>query len=296
MSGGSLSYLERFIRGLDKIETGRPGGISNDKWLVIDYRPEYGPILTRYLSYDNEQVRAETVMLLTDVKELLAADIVRKMSRTDTEKVKGACVGYLTAISETEEKIPKLLETIRFKNGEEFSKAANLLGTFGRKEDIDDIRKVYGMVKGKMREEIHLTLSKIIGRYPDLQPKSELILSVPVRPDEDSFDRFVNKAIEYLDIRYRGNISPQNNISADTGNNILSALKKMRIRLYNESDNLERYGAEETDLADRLSDLISWAYDDLANKAIYNSDTGNTCSECGTDMIFYKGFWSCPKC
>lgn len=296
MSGGSLSYLQRFIQGLDRIETGRPGGISNDRWLVINYRPEYGPILTRYLSYDDEQVRAETVMLLTDVRELLAADIVRKMSMTDTEKVKGACIGYLVSLSETEEKIPKLLETIRFKSGEEFSKAANLLGSLGRVEDIDDIRRVYGMVKGKMREEIHLTLSKIIDRYPELRSRGELLLSLPVRPDEDAFDRFVNKAIVYIDVRYRENVFPEKFISTNAKNNILSALNTMRVRLYNESDNLERYGAEETDLANDLSDLISWAYEDLAGKTEYCPEKENVCPKCGSDMVLYKRVWSCPKC
>lgn len=51
MSNYSIGYLQRYMGGIDKIETGRPGGISDDRWLVIHYDPKYGPILTRYLSF-----------------------------------------------------------------------------------------------------------------------------------------------------------------------------------------------------------------------------------------------------
>lgn len=295
MSNNRASYLERYIGGVDKIETGRPGGISDDKWLVIYYTPNYGPILTRYLSYDNEQVRAETIMLLTDVREPVAADMIRKMSTSDTEKVRGACIGYLAVVSETEELVPQLMDTIKHKRGEEFSKAASILGTIGRSEDIEDIRKVYGQVKGEMRNEIRTTLSRIIDRHPDLESKRNFILSLPIRPDEDAFDSFINRSVEYIDTRYRNNVFSDKKISVIAKNNIISALNKMSTRLYNESDNLQYYGEEETDRTVELKDLIFWASEDLATKTVYGSE-GHMCSKCGADMVFYRGLWSCPDC
>lgn len=295
MSNSRAGYLERYMGGVDKIETGRPGGISNDKWLVIYYNPKYGPTLIRYLSYENEQVRAETIMLLTDVREPAAADIVRKLSTSDTEKVRGACIGYLAAVSEAEELVPQLMDIIKHKRGKEFSKAASMLGSIGRNEDIEDIRNVFGQVKGEMRNDIRNTLSRIVDRYPHLKSKRDLILSLPVRPDEDAFDSFITKSIEYIDTRYRNNVFPEKNISAMAKNNIISALTKMSTRLYNESDNLQHYGAEETDRVAELTDMISWASEDLATKIVYGEE-GHMCSKCGADMVYYKGLWSCPHC
>lgn len=295
MSNYRAGYIERYIGGIDKIETGRLGGISDDKWLVLYYNPKYGPILIRYLSFDNEQVRAETIMLLTDVKEPLAADTIRKMSTSDTEKVRGACIGYLAAVSETEELIPQLMKIIKYKRGEEFSKAALTLGSIGRDEDIEDIRNVLGQVKGEMREEIRNTLSRIIYRYPDLKSKRDFILSIPVRPDEDAYDSFINRSIEYIDIRYRNNVFPDAKISVTAKNNIVSALNKISARLYNESDNLQHYGEEETDRTVELYDLITWASEDLATKTVYGNER-HVCSKCGGDMVYYRGLWSCTNC
>ncbi len=295
-SSGKAGYLERFIGGIDKIETGRPGGISADRWLVVHYRPEYAPILEHYLSYDDERVRTEVIMLLTDVRESYVAATIRDMSIRDTETVRGACIGYLSAFLEIEERIPLMLEIIRYKRGEEFSKAAKTLGSIGRIEDIDTIRRSYGMVKGSMRDELHDTLSRIINRHPELEPKRNLILSVPVRPDEDAFDLFLNKSIEYLDVRYRNNIFSEKIISATSHKNIASALNRMNLRLYNEADNLNLYCAEETERADFLTDLIFWASKDLNGKIIRGSDIDHRCPRCGRDMIFYNGLWSCPHC
>ncbi len=295
-SSGKAGYLERYIGGIDRIETGRPGGVSADRWLVVNYRSEYAPILERYLSYDDERVRAETIMLFTDVKEPSVADTIREMSITDTERVRGACIGYLSAFTDAEERIPELLNTIRYRTGDEFSKAAGLLGSVGRIEDIDTIRKSYGLVKGTMRNELHRTLSRIIDRNPELELRRELILSLPVRPDEDAFGSFLGRSIEYLDVRYRENIHPEKIISAKVRNNIASALNKMNIRLYNESDNLEHYGAVETERADRLSDLIRWATDDLDGKTVKTSDVAHRCPKCGKNMTYYNGMWSCTDC
>lgn len=295
-SSGKTGYLERYIGGIDRIETGRPGGVSADRWLVVHYRPEYAPILKRYLSYDDERVRAETVMLFTDVKEPYVAETVRTMSIKDTEMVRGACIGYLSVFSEIEEKIPLMLDTIRYKRGEEFSKAAGMLGSIGRIEDIETIRRSYGMVKGSMRNELFDTLSRIIDRHPEMEQKRNLILSLPVRPDEDAFDRFLSKSIEYLDVRYRGNIFPEKNISATSHNNVASALNKMNIRLYNEADNLNLYCAGETERADLLADLIAWATKDLAGKIVRESEVAHRCPRCSNDMVFYNGIWSCPHC
>ena len=295
-SSGKAGYLERYIGGIDRIETGRPGGISDNRWLAVNYRPEYAPILERYLSYDDDRVRAETVMLFTDVRESSVIDTVRKMSTSDTERVRGACIGYLSVFAEAEERIPELLKTIRYKTGAEFSKAAGMLASIGRAEDVDTIRRSYGLVKGAMREELHETLSRIVDRHPELGSRRALILSLPVRPDEDAFGNFLNKSIEYLDVRYRENIHPGKTVSAKTRNNIASALNKMNFRLYNESENLEFYGAVETERADRLTDLIVWATEDLAGKTVLASDITRGCPKCGKAMTYYNGIWSCIHC
>ncbi len=295
-SSGKAGYLERYIGGIDRIEAGRPGGISSDRWLVVNYRPEYAPILERYLSYDDERVRAETIMLFTDVRETSVADTVRRMSINDTERVRGACIGYLSAFADADEKIPELLKTIRYRTGREFSEAAGMLGSIGRIEDIDTIRKSYGLVKGTMRDELHGTLSRIIDRHPELESRRSLILSVPVRPDEEAFGKFLDKSLEYLDVRYRESIHPERAISAKVRNNITSALNKMNLRLYNESDNLEHYGTVETERADALSDLIAWTREDLAGKTVHTSDIAHRCPKCGKGMTYYNGIWSCTHC
>ncbi len=296
MSDNRVNYLERFLGGMDKVEAGRPGGISDDRWLVAYYRPEYAPVLLRYLSYGNENVRAETLMLLTDVREPAAADAVRRMSSSDTEKVRGACIGYLNAVSDAEDRIPSLMDSLKYSRGEEFSKAASLMGAFGRKEDIDDLRRIYGQVRGEMRKELFNALERIIGRYPELLPKRDMLLSVPLPPEEDAFDRFITVSMEYLDKRYRENVSSQKKIDAKTAGNVSAALKKMRVRLYNESDNLQYYGAEESERTSRLMELIRWASEDLASKTIIQGGPGHLCPRCGAQMILYRGLWSCPEC
>lgn len=296
MSDNRVSYLERFLGGIDKIEAGRLGGISDDRWLVTYYRPDYSPVILRYLSYGNENVRAETVMLLTDVREPAAADIVRRMIVSDTEKVRGACIGYLSIVADAEERIPHLMDTLRRSRGEDFSKAASQMGSIGRSEDIDGLRKIYGQVRGDMRKDIFNTLTRIIGRYPELEPKRDLILSVPIPPDEDSYDRFITASVEYIDKRYRENVSGLDKISANTGNNVASALNKMRMRIYNESENIQYYGAEESERTEKLTELILWASKDLASKTVRANGPGHLCPKCGAQMILYRGLWSCPNC
>lgn len=295
-SSGKAGFLERYIGGIDRIETGRPGGISSNRWLVVNYRPEYAPILERYLSYDDDRVRAETIMLLTNVREPSVADTVRKLSVSDTERVRGACIGYLSVFAEAEKEIPELLRTVRYKTGTEFSRAAGMLGSVGRAEDIDAIRRSYGLVKGTMRDELRETLSRIVDRYPELESRRALILSLPLRPDEDSFGNFLSKSIEYLDVRYRNNIHPEKTVSAKTRNNIVSALNKMNLRIYNESENLEFYSAVETERADMLTDLIVWAREDLEGKTVRTSDIAHGCPKCGRAMTYYNGIWSCIHC
>lgn len=296
MSNNRVSYLERYLGGVDKIETGRPGGISEDRWLATYYKPEYASVLLRYLYYDNENVRAETIMLLTDVKEPAAADIVRKLSISDTEKVRGACIGYLSAIADVEERVPKIMDTLRHSRDDDFSKAASIMGSIGRMEDIDELRKIYGRVRGDMRKRIFDALSRIISRYPELESKKDLILSVPVHPDEDSYDRFITVSTDYLDKRYRENISDLRKISAKTRNNVVSAINKMRIRIYNESENFQHYGAEESERTEKLMELMTWASNDLLSKIVSDDGPGHICPKCGSEMIYYKGLWSCPDC
>lgn len=296
MSAGKAGYFERFMGGIDKIETGRPGGISEDRWLAAYYRPEYAPIICRYLSYDNETVRAETVMLLTDVREPYAADIIGKMSVSDTEKVRGACIGYMNAVKSADEKIPVLIDVLKHRRGEEFFKAAEAMKAYGRAEDVDELRGIMGYLKDDMRTAVKNVLERIISRYPELKGKRDLILSAPLRPDVDSYNQFLNRSVEYLDVRYRNNVFPSGSISRSTETNILAALKKMKIRIYNETGNLEFYSPSEAERTKELTDLIVWAYGDLASKEVYEEKTSDLCPKCGKRMIQYKGFKSCPDC
>ena len=292
-----LEYLEHFLDSVEFVSSGKKGSISNDKWLVSNYQSSFFTVVEKHLRNTDHRVRLETVILLTNVKERSAAPIIREMRSADNENVSSACLGYLKAIGEDDELIPELIGTLDLKRGQEFKKAAMKLASVGRREDIKDIRRIYGQVDGEMREDIKKTLLAVIGRYDDLVSKKELLLTVPVFPNENNFIIFLNSSEEYLDVRYRSKISPRKRISSDTYNNVVRGMKKIRVRMFNESDNLADYGEELTQRYNGMVDLLAWASEDLMKKEVdWNTDPGTVCPKCGSTMVFGNDTWKCIEC
>lgn len=298
MAVSRTDYLERFLSAVDRVVEGRPGGISEDRWLVNNYTGDMLPLVDKYLSADDERVRAETVLLLADVRERAVLGKVREMRQMDSERVRLACIGYLTSMQEDDDLIPQLFDVLEHRNGQEFRKAAMRMASVAREDDIPRLRRIYGQVAGEMRSDIKVVLDRVISRNPHLQSKRELILSVPVYPDESEFERFLDSATEYLDVRYREKVLPAEKVSLGTFNNVARALRKMRTRLYNEYDNLPYYGADKSDRYTDLVNLISWANSDLSKKEVVGSERrqSHVCPKCGGMMVSYKGMWICPDC
>ena len=219
MAVSRTDYLERFLSAVDRVMEGHPGGISEDRWLVNNYTGDMLPLVDKYLSADDERVRAETVLLLADVRERAVLEKVREMRQKDSERVRLACIGYLTSMQEDDELIPQLFDVLEHRNGQEFRKAAMRMASVAREDDIPHLRRIYGQVAGEMRSDIKVVLDRVISRNPHLQSKRELILSVPVYPDEAEFERFLDSATEYLDVRYRAKVFPAEKVSLGTFNN-----------------------------------------------------------------------------
>lgn len=291
-------YMDRFLDAVDRVISGHPGGIIEDRWLVNNYSKAVTPMVDKYLSCDDERVRAEVVMLFCDVRERDVMGKVEDMRIRDSERVRMACLAYLSSMKDDDELIPQLFETLDHTNGIEFHRAAVRMASIARKEDLEHVRRIYGQVNGEMRTDMKIILERIISRNPDLVPSRDLILSVPVYPDEDAFERFLDSSTEYLDVRYRKNVFPVDSIGLGTFNNVARALNKMRTRLYNESDNLRYYGPDKTDRYYELADLIKWANSDLSRKEVVGREKvqSHVCPKCGGMMVSFKGMWVCPDC
>lgn len=291
-------YLERFLGGVDRVLSGRPGSLAEDRWLVNYYDAGKLPLIQGYLDFDDERVRAETVTLLADVRERGVLEKVKDMRQRDSERVRMACMGYLSTIQGDDELIPQLFDIMDHESGTEFMRAANRMASVAREEDVSHLRRIYGQVGGEMRSAVKVVLDRVISRNPSLESKRDLIMSVPVYPDENAFEAFLDKAIEYLDVRYREKVMPAETVSLGTYNNVARALGKMRTRLYNESDNLQFYGPDKTDRADELMNLIVWANKDLSGKEVTGRDRSHSrvCPRCGEMLVCYKGIWICPDC
>ncbi len=299
MAVSNVDYLERFLSDVDKILSGTTGAITDDRWLVNNYDPGKLKFLMPYLKFEDPRVRAELVTLLGDVRERDVHDIIVKMRDSEGDKVSMACLGYLTTMREDDESIPGLIDIMAHRRGMEFTRAARRLAGIARTEDLPRIRRIYGQVGGTMRDETRVIIERIISRDPALVPKRDLILSVPVYPDEDAFERFLDTSIEYLDCRYRENVYPRQRVKSSTYNNVIRAIRKMRVRLYNEADNLQFYGPDKDDRFHELSELIRWANADLSGKEVIEVEApaqSRTCSRCGNMLSCYKGIWMCPDC
>lgn len=299
MTVSNYDYLERFLRDVDRILNGYPGAISDDRWLSNNYDPAKLDVLKPYLRFENPRVVAELILILTDVRERRVKNEIESLGRSSGDKISMACLGYLTAINEDDDAIPQLFDTLDHERGQEFFKAARRMSGIARAEDIPHLRRIYGQVGGSMKDEIKIVMEKVISRNPELETTRDLILSTPVYPDESEFERFLDSSIEYIDVRYRENIYPRKQIKFSTYNNVVRALRKMRTRLYNESDNLQFYGPDKDDRHHELSSLLRWANEDLASKTVLEPESNarsRTCPRCGNMLMCYKGIWICPDC
>ena len=299
MAATSVGYLERLLDGVDAVQAGRPGAISGDRWLSSNYEPDRLRLILPYLDYEDSRVRAECVLLLATVRERAARPKIESMRRCGDDRVEMACLGYFSALADADEAAETLLDTIEHVGGEEYSLAARRLAAVARTEDLPRVRRVYGQVGGRMREEAAAVLEAIISRDPSLEPTRDLILSVPVYPDESKFEAFLDSSTEYLDVRYRENVLPRRTVSQKTYANVASAVRRMRVRLYNEADNLRYYGPDKADRAAELSALVKWAAEDLSRKEVVRKGAeprSRECSRCGGPLVLYKGSWTCPEC
>lgn len=298
MTVNSTDYLSRFLDGVDRVTSGRPGSISDDRWLVNNYNPEFLPLLDKYLLFSDDRVVSELILLFTDVRERSVAGTIRNLRKTASEKVRMACLGYITAMEDEDELIPELFDILEHRDGREFAKAASRMASVARVEDLDRIRRVYGQVSGEMASQMAVVVDSVISRNPSLQSKREYLMSPPVYPDEEAFDSFLDSAFEYLDVRYREKVMPRESVSLATFNNVARALAKMRIRLYNEADNLRYYGIDKSDRHAELVELVMVVNNDLSGKKVIavKQQKSRECSRCGGLMVSYKGLWTCPDC
>ena len=273
MPVSSTDYRFHFLDSVDFVISGRKGSISENHYLINNYDAKFYPIVRSQLKSSNNRVKTETVILLTKVNERAAADDIKALrAECSNEYVTGACIGYLNSIKESDDLIPQLFDILEHKNGIEFKRAANRMRTAATADDIPRLRKIYGQVSGSMQDDLRETLQHLILRYPELKPKEIFIISIPVFPDEKKFEAFLDKSIVYLDIRYRDNIEPRSEISVKAYNNVVSAIKSMQVRLYNEKDNLKWYSKDKKDLFNELEELIQWASEDLVTKKVIKEE------------------------
>ena len=258
MGSVKLAYTQLFLDAVDDVESGRKGGISDNRKLISDYRPEYYTVLETQLRNPNTAVRKEVILLLTKLKERKAADRIREMRISDNDIVSGACSAYLNALGEDDDAIPKLLDIMRHDSGNGFRTAASKLASIARDSDIPEIREIYGQVGEDLKGSVAEVLNAVISRYPELRSKRYLILSDPVYPNEKKFISFLDKSIVYIDIRYRDNYAESDSISLEMYNRIASALRKIQIRLYNEKANLRYYSAETKEMYRDAEELLLW--------------------------------------
>jgi len=265
-------YFDRFLDAVDAVESGNRGAISEDRWLVENYQGSFISVLGTFMESSDENVSAETILLLASARDRTVYSKVKDLSHRGGDSVRMACVGYIDTMESDDELIPKLFDKIEHCDGHEFDAAASKLAKIARPEDMARVRRTYGQVQGSMRVKMKSVIEGILVRNPSMEAEREFHLSVPVSPDENAFDRFLTRSTEYLDVRYRSSVFPNSTISMKTYNNILEALMKMRKRLYNESDNLQYYDLDKADRFDDLSDLIAWASDDLSKKTLLKLD------------------------
>jgi len=294
-----MDYLGRFLDGVDFLLQGKKGSISEDRWLIRHYDPHFYDIIAKYLDHQDYRVRAEAILLLSELRERSALEKIKVLRRTDKEAVALACLSYLNRMEEADDLIPQLMEVLRNGIGDEFRKAAMKIRSSGRSEDIPALREIYGGLGDWRAPLIHEAISSIVDRTPELEKKKDLLTSKPVFPNEDAYSRFLDKAIDYIDVRYKEKIAVRRVITTSTFKNIIKALGEMRVRLYNEEENLQYYHPTDIERHRHLITLLEWAYSDLGSKElsdIEKTKTVSRCPECNTEMRFYNDKWMCMDC
>ena len=299
MVSGKLAYLQSFLDSVDDVEAGRKGGISDNRELVSEYRPEYYSVLETQLKNPNPAVRKELVLLLAKLRERKAAGRIKEMRISDNDIVSGACLAYLNTLGEDDDAIPKLLDIMRHDSGRDFRTACAKLSRIARDSDIPDIRVIYGQVGEDLKGPVADVLRAVISRNPELASKSYLILSDPVYPDEEKLRAFLDKSIVYIDIRYADNYSGDENISLEMYNKIASAFRKIQVRLYNERVNLRYYSEDTRKMFADAEDLLSWGIGDLTSKHVMGTEKEKDthhCPRCGGKMCNTLTGWMCTEC
>ncbi len=262
------AYSVRFSDSVRNVMNGRRGSISDSRFLIDNYGAGCYEVLIAGLEHPEPKIRAETVMLFSRLGITKPRERIEDMSVRDKDVVVGACIAYLKTMDTNDGRMPDLLYTVNHRDGTEFRAAMRTIGAIATEKDIPEIRKVYGQVQGEMREQTAAALSRIVDRDPDLERKRDFILSLPRYPDEGAYLAFLRKSIKYLDVRYRKNVEPRSEVSVKLHNDVAHAIITMQIRMYNEAQNMPIYSAEVRGSAEELSDLISWAADDLNSKRV----------------------------
>lgn len=294
-----MDYLGRFLDGVDFLLSGKKGSISEDRWLVRNYNPNFYDIVAKGLDNQDYRVRAEVVLLFSELGERSAMGKIKALRRTDKESVTMACLAYLNRMEEADDLIPQLMDDLQHGQGDVFRKAALKMKSVGRSEDIATLREIYGGLGDGRAPLIQEVISSIVDRNPELENKKDLLISKPVFPNEDAYSRFLDKAIDYIDIRYREKIAVRHSISSSTFKNIIKALGDIRIRLYNEEANLEYYHPTDIERHRHLITILEWVYSDLGSKElndITKTKAVSRCPDCNHEMRYYNDQWMCTEC
>lgn len=271
-----LEYLERFLDCCSLVKNGKSGAICDDRFLASYYERGYYSILRENgLEHGSSSVRCETILLLAKLHEPEAIKDIQELSVSDVGSVSDSCITFLSAMKEMDVVKSDLFFILDHKDGVIFRNAAMRMSKVATADDIPELRRIYGQVDGAMRNHMRSCLENVVDRYPELAGKRVFLLSVPVFPDEVAFDRFLDKSIVYLDIRYRDSVEPYPDISLKAYNNIVKAIRTMQIRIFNERDNLKFYTPSKTKRLSELESLILWAANDLSTKDVVNDDPGS---------------------
>ena len=262
------NYSLNFGKAASSVSAGNRGAVSDSRFLQDNYGPGCYEVLLAGLEHDDYRVRAETILLFSRLGIRKPRGIIEEMSYHDKDTVVGACIAYGSAIRDADERIPELLYTVNHRTGTEYRNAMKTLGSIASGEQIPEIRKVMGQTGGEMREQARAALSRIIDRDPDLEPKRMFVLSDPIPPNERAFRAFLAKSQDYLDVRYRERVAPRSEVKLKTYNDVVHGILTMQLRLYNERLNLTYYSEDIPAEADRLSELIAWAAEDLKGKRV----------------------------
>lgn len=91
-------YRDLLLDSVDLVESKNRGSISDNKMLIINYKPDYYSLVSIQLMNTDPQVRKEIINLLSKVKERRASETIKKMKSSDSNIfVKAACADYLNA-------------------------------------------------------------------------------------------------------------------------------------------------------------------------------------------------------